>query len=139
MIVRFQPVPSVISDIDSYFGIPFPSFQSAGRVRHTSRVMMKESDTALTVVAELPGVAKEDVTIQVNEDVLTISAERKQPELQEHEQLIRNEINYGKIERTVNLPYMINADNVSATFVNGILRIELPKHENAKPKQIEIR
>ena len=77
--------------------------------------------------------------MKVNDGVLTISAERKQPELQEHEQWIRNEIPYGKIERTINLPYSVDVEKVSASHENGILQIVLPKHENAKPKQISIR
>jgi HSP20 family protein len=61
------------------------------------------------------------------------------PELKEGEEWIRNEISYGKYERSIRLPYAIEADKVSATHENGVLSIVLPKHEKAKPKQISIR
>jgi HSP20 family protein len=93
----------------------------------------------MTVVVELPGVAKEDVKATLHDDVLTVSAERKQPELKEKEQWLRNEISYGKFERSINLPYSVVAEKVSALHENGILRIVLPKAEEAKPKQISIR
>ena len=63
----------------------------------------------------------------------------KQPELKDQEQWIRNEISYGTFERSISLPYSVDVEKTSATRENGVLRIVLPKHENAKPKHISIR
>ncbi|MEW6062601.1 MAG: Hsp20/alpha crystallin family protein, partial [Bacteroidota bacterium] len=90
-------------------------------------------------IVELPGVAKENVKVTLHDSVLTITAERKEPELKDGEQWIRNEISYGKFERTVNLPYPVVADKITAVHENGILSIILPKAEEVKPKQIAIR
>jgi len=100
---------------------------------------MNDTGEQVQVNVELPGVAKEDIKVNVHDGVLTISGERKQPELKENEQWIRNEISYGTFERSINLPYSVDVEKVSATQENGVLCIVLPKHENAKPKQISIR
>ena len=139
MLVRFQSVPTLFNDIDSLLGLPFVSYPKNRRFGHSADVAVKDSGDMVTVVAQLPGVAKDDVKVNMNYGILTISAERKQPGLQEHEQWIRNEITYGTIQRSVELPYSVDADKITASLENGILRVELPKHENAKPKQIDIR
>lgn len=142
MLVRFQPVPNIFDEIDTLINstlLPFPTINRVNRGSRFSGVSMKDSGEQVHVLIELPGVAKEDVNVNVNDNVLTISAERKQPELKENEQWIRNEISYGKFERSIDLPYSVDVEKVTATHENGILRIVLPKHENAKPKQISIR
>ncbi len=139
MLVRFKPVTSIFDDIDSIINSSYVAYPTADRSNRLSGISMKDTGEQVQVNVELPGVAKEHVKVNVNDGVLTISAERKQPELKENEQWIRNEISYGTFERSINLPYSIDVEKVSATHENGILRIVLPKHENAKPKQISIR
>jgi len=142
MLVRFQPVTNIFDEIDTLINstfIPFPAVKGISHSGRTGGVSMKDSGEQVQVNIELPGVSKEDVKVNVNDGILTISAERKQPELKDEEQWIRNEISYGKIERTINLPYSVDVEKVTASHENGILQIILPKHENAKPKQISIR
>ncbi len=142
MVIRFQPVTNIIDEIDTFINssmIPFPSVKRINNTGRFGAVSMKESPEQVHVNVELPGITKQDVTVNVNDGVLTISAERKQPELKDQEQWIRNEISYGKYERTINLPYSVDVEKISALHENGILQIILPKHENAKPKQISIR
>jgi len=138
MLVRFTPVSNIVDEIDSIFSAavaPFPMMQK----NRFAGVTMKDSGDDIMITMELPGIAKQDVSISVNDGQLMISAERKRPELLEQEQWIRNEITYGKIERTIELPYSVDVEKVSAVHENGILSVVLPKHENAKPKQITIR
>ena len=142
MLVRFQPTTNIFEEIDSLINsaaVPFPVINRITNSGRIGGVAMKEDGDNIQVTVDLPGVAKEDVSVKVNDGVLTISAERKRSELQEHEHWIRNEISYGKIERTINLPYSVDVEKVTALHENGVLRIMLPKHENAKPKQISIR
>lgn len=139
MLVRYKTFPSFFNEIDDLFTTTYPHFNRVRFVEQSRGVVVKDSGDAFSVFVELPGVAKEDVKVTLHDDVLTVAAERKQPELQEKDQWLRNEISYGKIERSVNLPYPVVADKVSATHENGILRITLPKAEEAKPKQISIR
>ncbi|MFA6468838.1 MAG: Hsp20/alpha crystallin family protein [Bacteroidota bacterium] len=141
MVVRFQPLANIFDEIDSIFNpqaVSYPAIQWMNR-RRFADISVKESGEQVHVYAELPGVAKEDVAVNINDGTLVISADRKQPELKENEQWIRNEVSYGKIERTIQLPYSVDLEKVTATHEQGILHIVLPKHENAKPKQISIR
>lgn len=142
MLVRFQPVSSIFNEIDSLINstlIPFPEVRLIERSGRIAGVSVNESAEQVTVRVELPGVSKEDITVNVNNDVLTISGERKAPERKENEQYIRNEISYGKFERSLSLPYPVDVEKVMASQENGVLTVVLPKHENAKPKQITIR
>jgi HSP20 family protein len=142
MLVRFQPVSHFFNEIDSIINstaVPFPLINGINRAGRFGGVSVKESADQVQVCVELPGIAKKDVHVSVNDGILTISAERREPELKGEEQWIRNEISYGKIERTVELPYSVDVEKVSAEHENGILQVILPKHENAKPKQISIR
>lgn len=139
MLVRYQTFPSLFEDIEDLFRGSIPVLRHAQNIVPSYGVAMKDSGDAVNVAVELPGVAKDDVKVTLHDNLLTITAERKQPELKSDEQWIRNEISYGKFERTVNLPYPIVSEKVTAVHENGILSINLPKAEEAKPKQIAIR
>ena len=139
MLVQYQTIPSLFNDIDELFNVTLPAFNRVRPYQPNRGVAIKDSGDALNVVVELPGVAKEDVKVTLDDDVLTVAAERKQPELKENEQWIRNEVSYGKFERSINLPYAVVAEKISATHENGILHVTLPKAEEAKPKQIDVK
>jgi len=139
MLVRYQTIPSLFNDIDELFNVTLPVFNRVRPYQTNSGVAVKDSGDALNVVVELPGVAKEDVKVTLHDGVLTVAAERKQPELKENEQWIRNEVGYGKFERSINLPYAVVAEKISAAHENGILHVTLPKAEEAKPKAIAIK
>lgn len=142
MLVRFAPVSNIVDEIDSIFNTrvaPFPFVKPIERKNRFAGVSMRDSGDQVTITVELPGVEKKNVSVNVNDGHLVITAERKRPELKEQEQWIRNEISYGTFERRIELPYTVDVEKVSAVQENGILSIVLPKHEMAKPKQITIR
>lgn len=139
MLVRYKTFPSLFGDIDELLTAAHPIFNRVRFVEPTRGVAVKDSGDEVNVVVELPGIAKEDVKVTLHDGVLTVAAERKQPELKENEQWVRNEISYGKFERSINLPYPVVVEKISAVHENGILRVTLPKAEEAKPKQISIR
>jgi HSP20 family protein len=89
-----------------------------------------------TVVAELPGFKKDQIELSLHQGALTISGERKQENADKEG--VRSERYFGRFQRTVTLPAPVNADQVRASFQDGILKVELPKAEEAKPKQIEV-
>jgi HSP20 family protein len=98
-----------------------------------------ETDNSVVLKAAVPGVKPEDLDVTITGDVLTIKGEYKeetQPERKRN--YIRQERCYGNFSRTLTLPTAIDANNVSATFENGILTLEMPKKENVKPKSIKI-
>ena len=96
-----------------------------------------KDDTA-HVVVELPGVPSEAVDISIEGRTLTVSGERKAPELEEGESWHRRERWHGKFERAYTLPFSIEQARVKAQFKDGLLRITLPKAEAEKPRKIAI-
>jgi HSP20 family protein len=139
MLVRAHSIPALFGDIDELFSTAFPVTHPYQRFNTVSGVTMKDTGESVDVTFDLPGIAKSDVKVTLHDGVLTVAAERKRPELRENEQWIRNEIRYGKFERSVNLPYPVAEEKISAVHENGLLRVTLPKAEEAKPKQIVIR
>ena len=96
-------------------------------------------DNSVVVTAELPGVTRDHVTLNLQDDVLTLEGKRE-PELrQEGLNWQRRERAYGSFSRVVQLPFRVDPDKVQARFSNGILEIELERLEADRPKKIEIR
>jgi HSP20 family protein len=140
-IVRYQrnPQPELPSAFNRLFDASFGPFfgSSASFSGWAPALDVYEDKDQFTVVAELPGFKKEQVEISLHQGALTISGERKQ-ESQDKEEGLRSERYFGRFQRTVTLPAEVNAERVRATLQDGILKIELPKAEEAKPKQIEV-
>ena len=101
-----------------------------------------EDDTRYTVFAELPGVKKDDVTIQVERNALSISAEVKRENAvdqgQGKERMILNERRFGSLSRTLELGAEIDDSKAEATYRDGVLMLKLPKNESAQPKRLTI-
>ena len=98
-----------------------------------------EQENEIIVSAELPGMKKEDVKITFVKNVLAISGERKPVELSEKAKVLLKETQSESFDRSVRLGYEIDSAKISAEMSNGILTITLPKAEEAKPKQIEVK
>ena len=88
---------------------------------------------------ELPGLTKDDVKISFKDDVLTVSGEKKAEEKDEKKNYHYFERRYGKFQRAFRLNSDVIVDKVEATFKDGVLMIDLPKAEIAKPKEIEVK
>ncbi|MFQ5356545.1 MAG: Hsp20/alpha crystallin family protein [Mariprofundaceae bacterium] len=101
-------------------------------------VDIKETDDALLVQAELPGIEKKDVHLEVKDGVLTLSGERRYEKDVQEENVHRIERAYGQFSRSFSLPRNVNAEKVAATMKDGVLKVRLPKLESAKPKAINI-
>jgi HSP20 family protein len=104
-------------------------------------VNTREADDAYYIEVELPGVKKEDINIDVNEDTLTISGERKIKEEHKDDNFYKVESVYGKFERSFSLPEDVDTDKIEATSKNGVLEIKIPKIQKVEkaPKKIEIK
>ena len=101
-------------------------------------VDIRETDDALLLQAELPGIEKKDVQLEVKDGVLTISGERRYEKDVKEKNVHRVERAYGKFTRSFSLPTNVDADKVDASMKNGVLEVRLPKCESAKPKTIAI-
>ena len=102
------------------------------------RVNISEDPTNIYVHAELPGLSKDDVKITVTDGVLTLRGEKKHESKQEGRNFHRIERRYGEFVRQFTLPENIKEEAMSASFVNGVLEISIPKAEPIKPKEREI-
>ena len=98
-----------------------------------------ETKDEFVLVAELPGVKKEGIHLTIDNGLLTISGERKAASTPENVDWLRNEIRTGNFTRVVALPRHVNGDQISAELSNGILRVVLPKAEEAKPHEVSIK
>lgn len=97
-----------------------------------------ETGDSIVIKAELPGISKEDITLEVKENTLSIKGEKKFEKDVKEESYHRVERSYGAFQRAFALPSTVQQDKVKAKFRDGILEVTLPKAEEAKPKQIKV-
>src|SRR5215470_15276930 len=97
-----------------------------------------EDEHNLTLKIEVPGIEEKDIDVRVESNVLTVHGERKFEKEEKEENFRRVERQYGSFTRTFTLPSTVDSENVSANYDKGILKIELPKKAEAKPKQIKV-
>ncbi|HEX9729077.1 MAG TPA: Hsp20/alpha crystallin family protein [Gemmatimonadales bacterium] len=102
-------------------------------------VDVKETAEAIEVAAELPGIKPEDVEVSVEHNTLTIAGEKRREAVEGDDGGYRiTERNYGRFERSFTLPRGVDAGKVQARFEHGVLTVELPKAEEAKPQRIDV-
>ena len=105
----------------------------------TPAVNVTESDEAYNISADLPEVTGDDVKVVVRDGVLTLRGERKAEKKTEGTKYHLVEQTYGTFVRSFTLPKDANGDKVSAEFKNGVLRVSVPKREEVKPREIEVK
>jgi HSP20 family protein len=149
-LVKFRPANELshierklkkfFEDFDSPFGGDF-NIKPFGGNSFTPRVDVTEDNNNLYVHAEIPGVDKNDVKINIVGDVLTISGEKKSEQKDENKNYYRIERNFGAFTRSFTLPAEVIVDKIAAEYKEGVLNITLPKTEEAKivEKQIDIK
>jgi HSP20 family protein len=101
-------------------------------------VDISEDKERILMTAELPGFKENEIQVQMEGGVLTLRGERRHEEEKEGRTFHRCERSYGQFVRSFTLPNNVDRDRIKASFSNGLLEIELPKREEAKPKQIPI-
>jgi HSP20 family protein len=101
-------------------------------------VDMFEKDDQVVIKAELPGLEKKDISLDLTNGVLTLKGERKHENEVKEENYYRREMSCGKFIRSFSLPGDVDADKIKAEFQNGLLTVEVPKPEEYKPKQIPV-
>ncbi len=101
-------------------------------------VDIQETKDSFLVKAELPGMKQEDIQITIVDNTLTLKGERRQENEVRNGGFTRIERAYGTFQRALALPSVVDADKVKAKYKDGVLEIELPKKEEAKPKEIKV-
>jgi len=97
-----------------------------------------DNDDNIVIKAELPGVAKQDIVIDVKGRFLTLKGERSSENEVKEDKYHSRERAYGKFERIFTLPAEVDSDKIKADYKDGVLRIDIPKPEKQKPKQITV-
>ena len=105
----------------------------------TPPVDIAETDKAFVIRAEVPEVKKEDVSITVDNGILSIRGERKQEKEESGKTFHRIERSYGEFTRSFTLPDNVDEKKIKALFKDGMLSLDIPKTEKAKPKAIEVK
>ncbi|WP_297857966.1 Hsp20/alpha crystallin family protein [Elioraea sp.] len=97
------------------------------------------NEAAVAVVAQVPGVAPEDIEITVKDDVLAIAGQRRPPDVPQGAVWHRRERSFGRFTRVVRLPFVVDPSQVEARFTNGVLTIALQRPEAQRPRRIAIK
>lgn len=97
-----------------------------------------ETDENIVLKAELPGVDKKEVSVEVKDNTLVLKGERKREKEVKEENYHRVERSFGTFMRSFSLPVSVKQDQVKAKFKDGVLEVTLPKAEEAKPKQVKV-
>lgn len=130
--------PGDLFDIESLFGDFFnESLFSAFGGSNQMKVDIKENEKEYVVEAELPGIKKEELVVDLKDDRLTISVERNEQVNEEKESYIRRERRYGAVSRSFMVPNILR-ENASAKFESGILTVVLPKRDQIPEKSTKI-
>jgi HSP20 family protein len=147
-IVRFEPFRDLVSLNERMNRLFEESFRSASRRGGDEDwalggawapvVDIYEQDGNIVLKAELSGIDAKDVDIRVENNVLTLSGERKLDNEVKRDSYHRVERSYGTFSRSFTLPLVVDTEKIKADYKDGVLRLTLPKKEEAKPKQISI-
>ena len=134
----FDQLTNIRDEINRLFESPLENGNSDVFNTWAPALDLYEDNDQLIVRAELPGMKKEDIDISLNENVLTVSGERKNEKKYEHGKTSREERFFGRFTRSLALPMQVDGNRVKAGYKDGLLTVTLPKAEEAKPRQIQI-
>ena len=140
-IVRWEPareLGSLQQEVNRVFSTFFDPAVS-NTPRWTPAVDLIEREGSFVLVADLPGIAEDDIAIEVEGDTLTLSGARTlHDETRREHGVIRAERAAGQFRRTLTLPEGVDADRITASFDRGVLEVSIPKPEQAKPRRVSI-
>jgi len=115
-----------------------PSNGNGGSQQWLPAVDVWETNTHLVLSFDLPGIAEDDVNVELDDNVLTVTGRRERSEEQSGDRFFRYERRFGTFSRSVTLPAGIDEDAIEANYTNGVLEIRVPKPEEQKPRRIEV-
>lgn len=144
-IIRWEPareLQSLQQDFNRLFGSFFDTTTTRSNVRSLRRWVpamdLVEEGDHYVLRADLPGLSEQDVNVEVEDNVLTISGERKSEHEERREGYYRVERASGRFSRSLALPEGVDPESVRASFDKGVLAVSIPKPEQAKPRRVAI-
>ena len=139
-LIKFFPAtspnkPNNVVDhfFNDFFRDDFPVSFHNGFMQKSPAVNIAETENSYQIEVAAPGLGKEDFEIKVDQDMLTISAEKKADAEDKTDKYTRREFSYVQFKRNFHLPETVNVEEISASYENGILHVTLAKKEEAKP------
>lgn len=137
-ITRYQPASDLFRPFVDDF---FPPFARMGSNMRTPETDVMETEDEIRVVCELPGMRSEDISVSLENNILTISGEKREERDEKDEKgtFHLTERRWGKFSRAFVLPREVEADRIQAEYREGLLTVTVPKSERAKPRRIEVR
>jgi HSP20 family protein len=114
-----------------------PFYHTCDNNRPAANIIDNEKD--FTIELAVPGMKKDEFNIKLDNDVLTISVERKEEEVNEERNFTRREFRYDSFSRSFSMPDIVDQDKIKADYKNGVLSVKLPKSEDVKVKGREIK
>ena len=143
-LIRWEPareLNSLQSEMNRLFNTFFdtPAAGSGGLRRWVPAMDLVETEDRFVLRADLPGLTEDDVSIEFENNVLTVSGERKAEHEDRKEGYYRVERSYGSFSRSLTLPEGVDPEAVEASFDNGVLEVRIPKPEERKPRKVAIK
>ncbi len=138
-LMRYDPFGEVFDDFLKGFFVRPVGFENQAAANGRIKIDVAEKDNAYTVLAEIPGVKKEDIQVSIDGDEVTISAEnRAEREVKDGERFVHRERYYGKVMRSFRLASEIDQSGANAKYADGVLELRLPKKAATAGRQLTI-
>jgi HSP20 family protein len=137
-LVRWEPFGREFSSLANRLNQAF-DFERESFSNWCPPVDIYEDRDEVVLKAELPGMKKEDIDVRVENNVLTLNGQRKQEKEAKEDGYFRSERSYGTFSRSFTLPTTVDVKKISASYKDGILTVQLPRLEESKPKQIDVK
>ena len=137
MALLMKPEPFA-AEFNRLFNTLLDSPQAGYGQRWNPAMDLVESEGHFVLKADLPGLTQDDVSIEISDNTLTLSGERKAEHESREKGWYRLERSSGRFSRSLSLPEGVDADGVTAEFDNGVLEVRIPKPEERKPRRVEI-
>ena len=136
----FREIGSLQREMNSLFDRLTPNLnRELSEFTFTPSAEIKETDDEICLKLEVPGLEAKDLDIEVTEDAVAISGERKEETKSEEKGMKRSEFRYGRFERVIPLPARIQNDKVKAEYKDGVLNLTMSKSEEEKNKVIKVK
>ena len=139
-LVRWEPIRELATLQTEMGRLMNGLFEGNGRATQSwvPAVDVWETDTDLVYAFDLPGVSEEQISIELQEDTLTVTAERDRSEEGAEEGFLRYERRFGTFSRALNVPHGVTEERIKADYRDGVLEIRVAKPESPKPRKIQI-
>jgi len=136
-ITHYNPFDDLFKDFGKGFWIRPAALP--GETDLAIKIDVNEDDKAFTVKADIPGVKKEDIKVDVDDERIAVSAEvKREREEKKGEKVVYSERSYGMVSRSFTLPAAVDAKGAKAEYKDGVLNLTLPKKSNGSAKRVEV-